>query len=86
MHRHPMYRRDKAIHRWLPECGAYIVLIMTQALAGLVVARPRSHIHLACARGEGVLRLGTHVGGGGTRCTESRSKVRQPSVRTCLQT
>jgi hypothetical protein len=36
------------------------VFIVAQALAGLVVARALSHIHLACAGGEAVLRRGTH--------------------------
>ncbi len=38
------------------------MLIVAQALAGLVVARPRSHIHLALPGGEAVLRWGTHAG------------------------
>ena len=36
------------------------MFIVAQALAGLVVARALSHIHLACAGGEAVLRRGTH--------------------------
>ena len=38
------------------------MLIVAQALAGLVVARPRSHIHLALPGGEAVLRWSTHAG------------------------
>lgn len=65
-----------AVHPPLHQGVTYVVFIMTQALAGLVVAR--SHIHLACAGGEAVLRWGAHDGGGSTKDTESQSKVAVP--------
>ena len=51
-----------AVYPLLIVCAAHLVILVTQPLARLVVARPRSHIHLACAGGEAVLRRGTHAG------------------------
>ena len=55
-----------------PVSGSHLVFIVAHALAGPVVARALSHIRLACAGGEAVLRRGTQSAviareGGGSR-------------------
>ena len=76
----PRCRTCCEVHPLPSVSGSHLVFIVAQALAGLVVARALSHIHLACAGGEAVLRRGTHsaVVAGRAGVAARGSKVRQP--------
>ena len=60
-------------------CVAHVVLIMTKTLARLIVAWPCSHINLACAWREAVLRWAAHAGGACTLSEGAFQLFRTPS-------